>query len=493
MFAFFCPFSEIKAQLSVSLATIVATCGNDNGSITVTVTGGTAPYQYSLDGLTFQNSNFFTVGQGSYKVTVKDANGLQSVTNIMVGNIAGPQIDAAVPTQATCAGNDGTVTVTGTGGTPPLQYSLDGVVYANSGNFTKISPGDYVATIKDRNGCIASQPVVVPLNNTLTVDAGSDITICEGKSAKIPAKSNALLYSWAPSTGLSDPTVLQPQASPGTTTLYSLTATWGVCKQTASVTVLVNPAPVAVVGPDITICYGKSAQLNGSGGEGYSWTPALYLDNPATADPMVGHPQNTTTYHLTVTDAKGCQSIRDATETVTVTPPGKIFVGDDTSVLAGQPVPLKVIDLNNSGFTQFEWTPAGGLNDPSVQDPVATVNESTTYTVVASTADGCAATSALTIKVYSVSDIFVPNAFTPNGDGHNDILRVIPVGMRELKYFAVFNRWGQRVFYSSNPSAGWDGTMNGQRQETGTYTWMAGGINYNGDPVARKGVVILIR
>jgi gliding motility-associated-like protein len=89
--------------------------------------------------------------------------------------------------------------------------------------------------------------------------------------------------------------------------------------------------------------------------------------------------------------------------------------------------------------------------------------------------------------------LFVPNAFTPNGDGHNDVLRVIPIGIRALNYFTVFNRWGQRVFTTTDPGTGWDGTVNGVLQPVGTYVWMAGGVNYKGEVVERKGVVVLIR
>ena len=116
-----------------------------------------------------------------------------------------------------------------------------------------------------------------------------------------------------------------------------------------------------------------------------------------------------------------------------------------------------------------------------------------TYSVTASTDAGCSATGSITIKTFSVSDIFVPTAFSPNGDGHNDVLKAIPMGIREFKYFAIFSRWGQRIFYTSDPRAGWDGAINGSIQEAGAYIWMTGGIDYQGQWIQRKGTVILIR
>jgi gliding motility-associated-like protein len=129
----------------------------------------------------------------------------------------------------------------------------------------------------------------------------------------------------------------------------------------------------------------------------------------------------------------------------------------------------------------------------AIRDPIASPEESITYSVLASTAAGCQAQGTRSIKVYSVADIFVPNAFTPNGDGHNDVLHAKPVGIRDFKYFAIFNRWGQRIFYTADPSVGWDGSTGGHYVNATTYVWMAAGIDYRGVLVERKGVVILVR
>lgn len=482
--------------LSVALSTIEATCGKNNGTIIVNASGGTALYQYSIDGVNFQVSNTFaSVGPGNFTVYVKDANNFTGTGFAIISNLPGPGVSATA-TAASCPNNDGSITVSGSGGTSPFSYSVDGVSYQNGPSFTGLPSGNYTATIMDNKGCIGTSPqaVTVPFTDNLNVNVSKDTTICQSSSAALNATSNGASFSWTPAAGLSDASSPDPKASPATTTTYKLAVTWGLCQQTASVIVAVNPAPVASAGPDTSICFGKTVQLTGSGGGTYAWSPATYLDQSSSADPVVNDPvAGSVTYHLQVTDQNGCHSLQDAHTTVTVIAPPELFAGDDTSVLLNQPIPLHAIDVGNSGFTQYEWSPVTGLNNPSIQNPVAVLQESTTYTVVGSTPGGCEGKASITIKAFSASDLFVPGAFTPNGDGHNDLLRVIAIGIKEFFYFAVYNRYGERVFYTTDPSRGWDGTLNGQLQNAGVYVWMTAGVNYLGKRIDHKGTVILIR
>jgi gliding motility-associated-like protein len=111
---------------------------------------------------------------------------------------------------------------------------------------------------------------------------------------------------------------------------------------------------------------------------------------------------------------------------------------------------------------------------------------------VATNPAGCSATAKIVIGAATTAGIIVPNAFTPNGDGHNDVLRVNAFGVH-LTYFRVYNRWGQLVFATSQADAGWDGSFGGQQAAMGAYVWMAAGIDYNGRPVVVRGTVLLIR
>jgi gliding motility-associated-like protein len=479
--------------ITVAATPSASFCSQADGALAVTVSGGTSPYLYSIDGVNFQTSGSFTsLAAATYTVTVKDAAGNIATSYATITNIAGPSLSVQ-SSPATCAGNDGSLALTGAGGTPPFQYSLDNATWQTSNGFAGLTPGNYLPYIKDAIGCIALFPATVTLTNDLSASAGNAQTICEGKSVTLNASSNGSGFTWSPITGLNNPNILQPSANPSTTTTYTLTSTRGVCQQQAPVTVTIKPAPIPNAGQDTTVCYGESVQLNGSGGLSYTWSPATGLNNPTISDPIVQKPDQSISYQLSVTDQNSCSSLQPATVTVHVTPPAELSTCHDTSVLTGEPLQLQAVDVNNSGFTTYNWTPTDGLNSPLIATPIATITTSTTYTVTAQTPAGCEATATLNIKVYYSIGLFVPNAFTPNGDGHNDILKVIPYGIRQLQYFAIFNRWGQRIFYTENPSQGWDGTINGQPQPSGPFVWMASGIDLNGRLIERKGSTVLIR
>ena len=331
------------------------------------------------------------------------------------------------------------------------------------------------------------------MTDTLTVAAGSVPATCQGAGVVLPITSNGASFSWAPAAGLSSSTVADPVAAPAATTTYTVTATVGVCTDTASVGVTVLPAPAAVAGVPDTICPGKSAQLQGSGGVGYVWSPATYLSDSTSPDPMVEQPSSTITYRLTVTGTNGCSSLDSAATTVVVSAPPKVSAGNDTAVVVGQPLQLNAVDVDSSGFTSYVWSPAEGLSDPNIADPTTVVTGDITYTVVASTASGCSATGTIVIGAATTTGILVPNAFTPNhGGGGNDILRVNTFGV-QLKYFRVYSRWGQLVFATADAGAGWDGSIGGQPAVTGAYVWMAAGVDDHGRPVERNGTVLLIR
>jgi gliding motility-associated-like protein len=479
--------------LSVVVSATDAACGKSNGTITVTAANGTTPYTYSIDGVNFQTNNIFSSqAQGNYIITVKDAVGYSITGNISVKNSSGPQI-AANAIAASCSNNDGSITVSATGGTQPYSFAINNGSFQNSGSFSNLAKGGYTATIKDAKGCTASQSVIVDLTNTLSVDAGADITICEGTTGSIKGVSNGDTFSWSPVTDLSNTTILSPNVSAPLTTKYYITALLGICEKKDSVIVIVNPAPIANAGSDIVICYGQSTQLNGNGGVQYNWSPITYLNNPTISNPTAVKPTGAVTYGLTVTDANGCKSIQDESVTITVTPPAKVFAGNDTAVYMNDPLHLNAVDVNNSGFTKYTWSPASGLNNPFIQNPVATTSSNITYTVVSTTPGGCEGRDSITIKAFAIADIFVPTAFTPNDDGRNDTFKAIPIGIREFKYFEVYNRWGQRVFFTTNPSTGWNGIINGIAQQTDIYVWRAAGITFKGNLIERKGTVVLIR
>jgi gliding motility-associated-like protein len=263
--------------------------------------------------------------------------------------------------------------------------------------------------------------------------------------------------------------------------------------------VYVIPPPVPNAGLDAIVCFGNTVRLNGSGGALYQWSPPTWLSNTAIANPIVSIPvAGTYNYVLNVTTINGCRSIRGDTVSVTILQPVKVFAGRDTAVSINQPLQLNAIDVNNSGFNNYTWSPSFGLNSSTIKNPVASFNsipgnDGITYIVTARNADGCIAKDDINVKVFAGSDIYVPTAFTPNGDGLNDFAVVIPVGIKELKYFSIYSRWGELVFRTSDPSIGWDGIYKGQRQDGNVFVWEAEAIDYKGNIIRKRGTVTLIR
>ena len=146
-----------------------------------------------------------------------------------------------------------------------------------------------------------------------------------------------------------------------------------------------------------------------------------------------------------------------------------------------------------SGGNVYVWSPAGPLDNPFIANPMATLSRDTYFRVTVTDAIGCTDDDDVFIKVYEGPTYYLPNAFTPNGDGYNDIFRPTPVGIRSTEYFRIFNRLGQLMFETKEWMKGWDGMQRGKAANAGTYVWIIKGIDKNGSVVEMKGSFILIR
>jgi gliding motility-associated-like protein len=155
------------------------------------------------------------------------------------------------------------------------------------------------------------------------------------------------------------------------------------------------------------------------------------------------------------------------------------------------------LQFNATGGTQFVWSPGTSLNKTNIADPIGLYTgnfDSITYKVVITDAAGCKDSTRVTVRVFRTeAQVFVPTAFTPNGDGHNDYFRPIPVGIARFEYFRVYNRWGELVYNNISGETGWDGRLNGRDQASGTYVWLLKGVDFGGRPIMQKGHVTLIR
>jgi gliding motility-associated-like protein len=195
------------------------------------------------------------------------------------------------------------------------------------------------------------------------------------------------------------------------------------------------------------------------------------------------------TYPVTMV-AQTQQGCKDTISRSLIIYGNKAFAGRDTIASNNDPV-----QLNANGGTNviYAWSPSTGLNNPNIENPVAVLDKDQRYELFAVNDKGCESRSSILIKRFDKSTIYIPSGFTPNGDGKNDILKVVPVGIKSFKYFTVYNRWGEIIFKSRDASKGWDGTCQGLAQPTGTFVVLAEGIDYRGRTVVEKATVTLIR
>ena len=358
-----------------------------------------------------------------------------------------------------------------------------------------VAPGNgitYYVDLDD-NGCKNRDSVKVRVVDHINLQAMADTVICSTDSIRMHLLSDGLKYSWTPAAQFINPVVADAVAITNSSTLYEVTASTGSCRATARVKVTAIPYPVAHAGADTSVCFNTSAELKGNIiGSSFIWSPAASLSNAGILTP-IARPSLTTAYVLTAYDTKGCPKPGYDTVVVRPLPAIHAFAGNDTSIITTQP-----LQLNATGGVKYAWSPANYLSAADIANPVALIdqaNASLQYNVLVYNEIGCSATAHVNVKVYKTApSVFVPNAFSPNGDGRNDILRPIAAGIQQIEYFNVYNRWGKLVFSSKNgEAAGWNGRLSGKDQEVDTYVWIIRAIDYKGKLFTEKGVVLLIR
>lgn len=472
-----------------------ARCNSSLGRITVT-SPLASNVEYSVDGTNWQLSPVFNVPAGNYTVEARVVGSLcGGSTSVTVGE---PPLLIAIATSspATCANNNGSIDITAAGGTPPYDYSIDGgITYQSGSNFPNLPVGTYANIIaRDFYGCQAFMSSSVSFLDTMRLELGPDSTICAGRSITLMPQTNPETdtFKWIPSTWLNYDTAKNPVSTPQDTITYYLVAKWGICQLTDSITINLLLKPVAHAGNDTTICYKTNALLSGwatrtSGPVNYAWSPPDSLNTPNAAV-TIARMDTTRQFTLTVTDNYGCGFTDSDSMWVFMRPVVPAFAGNDTIAMLNKPHQL----LGSGGFS-YVWSPASPLDNPFAQNPKARLSNDTYFNLRVTDDIGCTADDGVFVKVYVGPEYHVPNAFTPNGDGLNDVFRPIPSGMRSTTFFRVYNRLGQLVFQTNEWMKGWDGNFKGKKAEPGTYVWVIKGQNENGFDVDMKGTVILLR
>jgi len=249
------------------------------------------------------------------------------------------------------------------------------------------------------------------------------------------------------------------------------------------------PLPVIQVGNDVAICHGSSVQLSASGGNSIVWQPIQDIDNPSSYNPNVS-PDSTTTYTATVYDTYGCSNTQSVLVYVQQQP--SLSNSSDTTIIIGEQVNL--FSTSDQSTVTYLWSPATGLSCTNCSNPVAQPLQNTTYTVLITDSMHCfQVTGSVYIEVKEEYSIDVPSAFTPNGDGNNDIIYVRGWGIKQLQEFKIFNRWGQCVFETDDLHQGWDGTFKGMKQDMDTYAYTVKAITFGNKTLTKNGLINLLR
>ncbi|WP_188133652.1 PKD domain-containing protein [Chitinophaga sp. CF418] len=320
-------------------------------------------------------------------------------------------------------------------------------------------------------------------------------SICRGQSVTLQANTQAGVDITWTDYNISDIKSASPVVTPDIDTTYHVVAvnTAG-CSAQGDIKVTVSQ-PFTLTVNDGDICPGGAVQLHAAGALTYKWSPATGLSNTDIANPMAT-PDSTITYQLIGYGNDNCFT-DTLSSTVTVHPAPVVNAGADMEVPSGTAVQLPV--TGSSDITQIEWWPATSLSCVDCLTPVATPRENTTYSVKVTNAYGCTTIDDVTIKlVCSSGAIFLPNTFTPNSDGANDIFYIRGKGVKTVKSFRLYNRWGQQVFERTNfnvedPAYGWDGRVNGQPVNPDVFIYVAELVCDSNETFTLKGNVMLVR
>jgi gliding motility-associated-like protein len=341
-------------------------------------------------------------------------------------------------------------------------------------------------------GCLDTLYARLEDNLTVTANAGKDILSCNRDPVRIGANFKpGLSYSWNPPAGLSNPDIANPLAAPDRTTAYILTTNHdgGGCTDTDTVVVTssIIDSSLQLIGSAMYCSdSGDSAILKVKPTGSIQW---LKNDN-------IINGVNQTNYRVTQTgdysallfNSDGC-SITTEKKTITI---------DDPRQGINYPVQYAVVDLPlDLKARQFGdnvlWSPGTWLNTQKSYTPIFDGLTEQLYTIEIKTNSGCVTVDTQLVKTVKQVEVYVPTAFTPNGDGLNDFLRPIVMGIKEVRRFSIFNRWGQLIFDTKTDRPGWDGMLQGSPMSSQAVVWMFEGIGVDNKMYMRKGTSVLIR
>ncbi len=321
------------------------------------------------------------------------------------------------------------------------------------------------------------------------VNVGPDRVICSYDTIQMFAAVSPAYpyysYLWQPGTAVSDSTINAPVFSQdeSVSNLWVEVKTPNGCTGRDTMRVVVHPGDFLTVDPlDTGVCPPAMVQLTARGAQGYSWSPAYGLDETDIANP-VATPLSSTDYVVIGTSNFNCYDTQVVK--LQVYPGAVVNLPDSVQIWPGES--YQVDPAGNCLY--FSWFPSSGLNAANISNPQASPEVRTRYFVTARTEYGCEVRDSIDILVNTESLLDIPNAFVPT-DGD---LKLVRRGLANLKYFRIFNRWGNKVFETSNIDQGWDGRYNGQVQPMGVYIYSVDAETATGKQFRKDGNVTLIR
>ena len=316
----------------------------------------------------------------------------------------------------------------------------------------------YTVVITNGAGCEMIDSVQVNVVESLPEPVLTDTSVCQGGSITLNA-ADADWHQWQPAPGLTQTDIGSPSVSPLSGTLYVVECgnACGSIMDSAYVEVIIV---VADAWPDTIVCPNMPVTLHASGGAQYAWSPATFLDDP-TADAPICTPSGPIDYTVTVTDDLGCTAT--TTLSLATYPLPHVHAGEDLLIEWGH-----AAQLHGEGDGELDWSPIELVDDPLASDPWTKPEESTLYTLRVTDMNGCEATDEVWIIVNG--SLFVPNTFTPNGDGVNDGFGAWGKDISRFK-MQIFNRWGEKIYETPDLAGRWDGTYSGKESPIDTYVW----------------------
>lgn len=415
-----------------------------------------------------------TITSGQYVVTVTNSFGCTAsdTLNIILSSMALTTTDATL-----CHSMPFTMATTISGSFPPFTYSW--LPPTDLSCTTCLSPvssatvsASYVLSVTDSLGCVITDTATI-LRGEIMIAPIPDAFFCNGESvtlaANITGAGYPLTYSWSPASGLSCADCQSPVATPMETTSYMVTVTNSLgCTVTENVLIVPDYYTLTVPN-DLVVCVDIAVPLTiattATSPTTQVWTPATGLNN-STEKTVIANAEGDVTYVVTVTDSLGCSltdSVRIGRNTL------KIYSVPDKVICGAEQVTIARAATFDAYPVSYSWTPAEDLDCATCEVPIASPEKTTTYVMVATDETGCMVTDSVTINV-EMCDIWFPNAFTPNGDGKNDIARVVG----HLRFYTnyslfIYNRFGEVVYNTNDILSGWDGMYKGIPADVGVY------------------------